>query len=105
MTHTLRFACFHRGVSRDTALRPPDADERPRISFPGAPPTARQVYALAAALCERMGEEFPETRLAASETIERLRIENGHPEPRLEDLPWEPRRRRRRSRRWEVSDR
>jgi hypothetical protein len=50
-----------------------------------ASPTARQVYALAAALCERMGEEFPETREAASETIERLRIENGHPAPRLED--------------------
>ena len=25
-------------------------------------PTVRQVYALAAALCERAGEEFPETR-------------------------------------------
>jgi hypothetical protein len=25
-------------------------------------PTVRQIYALAAALCERMGEEFPETR-------------------------------------------
>jgi hypothetical protein len=58
-------------------------------------PSVRQVYALAAALCERMGEEFPETREAASETIERLRIENGHPQPRLEDAP--PRRRRRRS--------
>jgi hypothetical protein len=34
-------------------------------------PTVRQVHALAAALCERMGEEFPETREAASETIER----------------------------------
>jgi hypothetical protein len=59
-----------------------------------ASPTTRQVYALAAALCERMGEEFPESREAASETIERLRIENGHPAPRLEDTP--PRRRRRR---------
>jgi len=48
-------------------------------------PTVRQVYALAAALCERMGEEFPETRGDASELIERLRIENGHPAPRLED--------------------
>ena len=56
-------------------------------------PTVRQVYALAAALCERAGEEFPETREAASETIERLRIENGHPAPRLGDTP--PRRRRR----------
>jgi hypothetical protein len=52
-----------------------------------APPTVRQVYALAAALCERAGEEFPETREGASETIERLRIENGHPAPRLEDVP------------------
>jgi hypothetical protein len=60
-----------------------------------AQPTIRQVYALAAALCERMGEEFPETREAASETIERLRIENGHPQPRLEDSPLPPRRRRR----------
>ena len=54
-------------------------------------PTVRQVYALAAALCERMGEEFPATREGASETIERLRIENGHPAPALEDTP--PRRR------------
>ncbi len=59
-------------------------------------PSVRQVYALAAALCERLGEEFPETREAASETIERLRIENGHPAPRLEDTrpPRRPRRRR-----------
>ena len=48
-------------------------------------PTVRQVYALAAALCERMGEEFPESRGAASGLIERLRIENGHPAPRFED--------------------
>jgi hypothetical protein len=52
-----------------------------------ASPTVRQVYALAAALCERAGEAFPETREAASETIERLRIENGHPAPRLDDAP------------------
>jgi hypothetical protein len=55
-------------------------------------PTVRQVYALAAALCERAGEEFPETREAASELIERLRVENGHPAPRLEDAPFRPRR-------------
>jgi hypothetical protein len=62
------------------------------------PPTVRQVYALAAALCERMGEEFPRTREAASETIERLRIENGHPAPALEDTPLQlPRERRRRT--------
>jgi hypothetical protein len=36
------------------------------ISRPDAPPTARQVYALADALCERMGEEFPKTRGEAS---------------------------------------
>jgi hypothetical protein len=48
-------------------------------------PTVRQVYALAAALCERMGEEFPESRGDASELIERVRIENGHPAPRLEE--------------------
>jgi hypothetical protein len=57
-------------------------------------PTVRQVYALAAALCERGGEEFPETWEAASELIERLRIENGHPTPRLEDVPFRPRGRR-----------
>jgi hypothetical protein len=58
----------------------------------------RQIYALAAELCERMGEEFPETRDDASATIERLRIENGHPAPRREDTPLRPRRRRRRDR-------
>jgi hypothetical protein len=51
-----------------------------------APPTVRQVYALAAALCERGGEEFPTSREVASEAIERLRVENGHPAPRLQDL-------------------
>ena len=59
---------------------------------PDGKPTVRQVYALAAALCERAGEEFPETRDAASELIERLRTENGHPSPRLEDVPFRPRR-------------
>jgi hypothetical protein len=57
-------------------------------------PTVRQVYALAAALCERAGEEFPETPEAASELIERLRLETGHPQPRLEDVPFRPRGRR-----------
>ena len=57
--------------------------------------TVRQIYALAAALCERAGEEFPETREAASELIERLRIESGHPAPRLEDVTRPPRSRRR----------
>jgi hypothetical protein len=58
-------------------------------------PTVRQVYALAAALCERAGEGFPETRDEASKLIERLRIESGHPAPRLEDVPFRPRSRRR----------
>ena len=53
-------------------------------------PTVRQIYALAAALCERMGEEFPETMDAASEVIERLRTENGHPAPGLADTPRPP---------------
>jgi hypothetical protein len=61
-------------------------------------PTVRQIYALAAALCERAGEEFPEDRDAASNLIERLRIENGHPASRLEDAPRLPRRQRRRGR-------
>jgi hypothetical protein len=52
-----------------------------------APPTVRQIYALAAALCDRSGEEFPATHEVASEAIERLRVENGHPAPRLQDMP------------------
>ena len=56
-------------------------------------PTVRQVYALASALCERAGEGFPETSDGASELIERLRIENGHPAPRREDTALRPRRR------------
>ena len=65
-------------------------DGKPR----GAKPTVRQVYALTAALCERVGEEFPESSASASELIERLRVETGHPQPKLEDLPFRPRRRR-----------
>jgi hypothetical protein len=42
-------------------------------------PTIRQVYALARELCERLGEEFPESRAAASALIERLRVESGKP--------------------------
>ena len=71
---------------------------------PDKPPTVRQVYALAAALCERAGEEFPETREAASELIERLRIENGHPAPSLDDVPFRRGRRRRRERRGDPAD-
>ena len=59
-------------------------------------PTVRQVYALAAALCSRAGLAFPETREAASELIERLRLEIGHPAPRLAGVPLHRRRRRRR---------
>jgi len=59
-------------------------------------PTVRQVYALTAALCERTGEAFPETLDEASELIQRLRIENGHPASRLVDMPRRRWRRRRR---------
>src|SRR5689334_6967959 len=51
---------------------------------PDPQPTIRQIYALAAVLCERSGEEWPESRRAASELIERLRLETGHPSPRLD---------------------
>jgi len=61
-----------------------------------APPTTRQIYALAAVLCARYGQDFPETRGDASRLIERLRFAQGHPAPRLEDLPLPPPRRRRR---------
>jgi hypothetical protein len=59
-------------------------------------PTVRQVYALTAALCWRAGLAFPETREAASDLIERVRLEIGHPAPRLADMPLRRRRRRRR---------
>ena len=52
-----------------------------------APPTTRQMWALAAALCARAGEEFPVDRASASGLIERLCLELGHPEPRLGDAP------------------
>jgi hypothetical protein len=68
-------------------------------------PTVRQVYALAAALCERVGAKFPESSEAASELIERVRVETGHPQPRLEDVPFRPRRRRGRGRRGESDGR
>jgi hypothetical protein len=62
------------------------------------PPTARQIYALAAALCEKADEPFPETLAEASSQLERLRGELGHPAPHLVDCP-PPRPRRRRFRR------
>jgi hypothetical protein len=58
--------------------------------------TVRQVYALAAALCVRAGEPWPETFDEASELIGRIRTEIGHPHPRLEDRPPRGRPRRRR---------
>jgi len=49
-------------------------------------PSVKQVYALAAALCERTGEEFPARRSDASELIQRLWAENGDPRARLRPL-------------------
>jgi hypothetical protein len=57
-----------------------------------APPTTRQIWALAAILCERYGQAFPETRADATRLIERLRFAQGHPAPRLEDVPLRRRR-------------
>ena len=41
-----------------------------------APPTVRQIYAIAAALCEQVGAEFPRDRGAASRLIKELRGED-----------------------------
>jgi hypothetical protein len=51
----------------------------PSITFrrPEAPPTFKQVYAIARELCEQVGEEWPATREQASELIVRLRDEGG----------------------------
>jgi hypothetical protein len=46
------------------------------IRNPEAKPTGRQVYALAHELARHAGVEFPRTRGAASELIEKLRGEN-----------------------------
>ncbi|MEX2211251.1 MAG: hypothetical protein WD689_05750 [Gaiellaceae bacterium] len=54
---------------------------------PARPPTVRQVYALAAALCAFTDQDFPATREEASDLIERLRIDTGHPRPSLADSP------------------
>jgi hypothetical protein len=59
----------------------------------GDEPTVKQVYALAAALCAGAGLPFPKTREAASALIERLRLDIGHPAPRLADTPVRRRRR------------
>jgi hypothetical protein len=61
----------------------------------GGKPTVRQIYALAAVLCALRDERFPETRGDATELLERLRLEAGHPAPRLEDTPRVRGRRRR----------
>lgn len=70
---------------RGKGRRGGDGDHRRRQNLGERKPTVRQIYALAAALAERLGEEFPSTAAQASELIERLRIEAGHPAPRLED--------------------
>ena len=54
---------------------------------PGRKPTVKQVYAIAFELCERAGEQFPDTVGVASEMIERLRLENGKPVERREVMP------------------
>ena len=51
------------------------------------PPTPRQIYALAAALCEKTDEPFPGTLAEASAQLARLRTELGHPAPHLVDCP------------------
>lgn len=38
-----------------------------------APPTVKQIYALAAVLCEKAGETFPQDRGAASALLDRLK--------------------------------
>jgi hypothetical protein len=47
-----------------------------------APPTVKQVYATAAALCEGADEQFPTTRGEASELIRKLRGEPPVADPR-----------------------
>ncbi|HMB19315.1 MAG TPA: hypothetical protein VKO41_08405 [Gaiellaceae bacterium] len=64
---------------------PRGSGREPHRGLDDRKPTVRQIYALAAALAERLGEEFPSTAAQASELIERLRTEGGHPAPRLED--------------------
>ena len=73
-------------------LRLNGAVERSSSRLRDRRPSARQSYALAAALCERLGEEFPETGADASRVIERLRLQIGHPSPSLEETPLRPRR-------------
>jgi hypothetical protein len=77
-------------------LTPPQRPKRPHPRpKPSKPPTVRQVYALAAALCAFTDQDFPRTRDEASDLIERLRIDIGHPEPSLPEPPPPSRRARR----------
>ena len=68
------------------------------------PPTARQIYALAAAFCAREGIEWPRNRAEASALVGALRRETGHPRPELADTERRPGRRprRRRYEEWEL---
>ncbi|MHB8643300.1 MAG: hypothetical protein ACYDA3_10490 [Gaiellaceae bacterium] len=59
-----------------------------------APPTVRQIYALAAVLCAMCDEEFPQDRAGASALIERFRRELGLPGARLDEAPRVSRRKR-----------
>ena len=51
----------------------------------GRPPTARQIYALAAALCAKEGYQWPADRVEASELLGEVRRAIGHPRAELAD--------------------
>jgi hypothetical protein len=53
-----------------------ETEQARAVRNPDAKPTPRQVYALAHELAKRADVEFPRTRGAASELIEKLRAEN-----------------------------
>ncbi len=77
---------------------------RRRRAWDDRAPTVRQIYALAAALCAFTEQEFPRTRADASDLIERVRVDIGHPEPALatrdrDETPLQRRLRHRRDRR------
>lgn len=66
-TLAAQLPCFHEPVTQTTiTFRKPDA-----------PPTFKQVYAIARSLCEQADVEWPETREQASELISRLREEKA----------------------------
>jgi len=54
-------------------MREPRATPRPS---PIAPPSVKQIYAIAHGLCERYGERWPESKAEASELIRALRGED-----------------------------